>query len=473
MFQLKNFVSIAASMLNYVRSTTGKVTDLQPGSVTRTILEAPAAELEELYIQMFNGIKDAIPVAVFNSFQFDRLPPQYASGLVTIIATQPVASAFPIPKGTRFLSRDGRAYQSLGDMEWPLAVEAIPGDPSSAYPVTSVNVPVIAVQAGSMQNAVADEINSSPLFPPDRFKFTSSAMTNGKDMESDEQRVLRFSDYIGSLSRGTETALLYAARYATLTDSAGNITESVTRTSLTVNTGSVTVNVWGSNGAPSAELLARITQLELGYKDASGAIVPGYAAAGISCSVAAMYEEVVNADITLTFFSSYSADQAMRQNIRNVISSFLAGVQPGEFVYADDLQGYIQTVRGVQSASVKMSGNIECQANEVLSMGTIRFVNVIKADFMLTLTSDSAITTAIQEDVKAKFNAWVATLTIGSEVSAKALIKTLTTAEPDGTLKPTTPGLDAIAVTLPNGEFTVAADDLISAGMATYQRQER
>lgn len=473
MFQLKNFVSIAASMLNYVRSTTGKVTDLQPGSVTRTILEAPAAELEELYIQMFNGIKDAIPVAVFNSFGFDRLPAQYASGLVTVIATKPVTSAFDIPKGTSFLARDGRIYQSIGDMQWPLAVQSIAGDASSTHPVTSINIPVRAIVAGSLQNAVADEINSSPLFPPDQFEITSSAITDGKDTESDDQRILRFSDYIGSLSRGTESALLYAARYATVNDANGNIIESVTRTSLTVNSGSVTVNVWGSNGSPSAELLARITQLELGYKDASGNVVPGYAAAGISCSVAAMYEEVVNADLNLTFFNGYSADQAMRQNIRNVISSFLSGVQPGEFVYADDLQGYIQTVRGVQSVSVKMSGNIECQPNEVLSLGTIRFVNVIKADFTLTLTNESAIPISIQNSLKTQFNKWVSTLAFGSEVSANALLSTLTTPDKDGNLKPTIAGLDAIAVTLPNGEFTVANDDLITAGMATYQRQEK
>ncbi|EIP9220981.1 baseplate J/gp47 family protein [Salmonella enterica] len=470
MFQLKNFVSIAASMLNYVRSTTGKVTDLQPGSVTRTILEAPAAEIEELYVQMFNGIKDAIPVAVFNSFQFDRLPAQYASGTVTVFATTPITANIFIPKGTTFLARDGRAYASVGDMTWPVSMQTDPNNPGSIQPVTSINVPVRATTPGISQNAAADEINSCAMFPPDRFSFTSSEIVNGADIESDDARILRFSDYVAALSRGTETALIFAARYATLRDALGNITESVSRVSLTVNTGSVVVNVWGSNGAPSAALLARITELELGYKDASGTVVPGYAAAGISCSVAPMTERVVNADITLTFFQGTSATLALRQSVRNVIINYLSNVQPGEFVYADDLQAAILTVRGIETASVSMSGNIECKENEVLNVGALRYQNIIKATFTLTLTSGTTIPGPMQDDIRKRFNNWVAGLQYGSAVTAQALLDTMTTTDKNGDVKPTIAGLDKIRITL-NNEFTMAADDIASAGMATIERQ--
>lgn len=454
MFQLKNFVSIAASMLNYVRSTTGKVTDLQPGSVTRTILEAPAAEIEELYVQMFNGIKDAIPVAVFNSFEFDRLPPQYASGTVTVIALAPLTANMNIPQGTRFLARDGRIYESIGALTWVL------GTPS-------INVPVRAILPGIAMNAAADEITSSPAFTPDRFSFTSSDITDGADMETDDARMLRFADYVASLSRGTETALLYAARNANLKDAAGNIIESVSRVSLTVNSGSVTVNIWGSNGTPSAALLARVTEIEQGYKDASGNIVPGYSAAGISCAVAAMYQEIVNAVLTVTYFPGFSASMAMRQNIRNTIATYLSNVQPGTFVYADDLQAAIQSVRGVQSASVKMSGNIECQTNEVLSMGAISFMNIVKADFALTLTTGTVITPAMQDTLRLGFNTWIGSLDKTRDVSAAALLSTFM----DSQGKPTIAGLDKIAVTL-NDEFLMSDDDLVSAGMVTFERQE-
>jgi hypothetical protein len=56
------------------------------------MIEAPAAEIDELYQQMFNGLQEAIPVSVFNSFNFPALAAQNASGLAQLsITSQPTA----------------------------------------------------------------------------------------------------------------------------------------------------------------------------------------------------------------------------------------------------------------------------------------------------------------------------------------------------------------------------------------------
>lgn len=88
-FQIKDFVSIAASMINHMRGTQNKVTDFQPGSVARTLVEGPAVEIEELYLQMFIGLREAIPIATFQSFGFDKLPASYGSGYVSISKSAP------------------------------------------------------------------------------------------------------------------------------------------------------------------------------------------------------------------------------------------------------------------------------------------------------------------------------------------------------------------------------------------------
>ncbi len=62
-FQIKDFASIAAAMINYLRASQDRVTDFEPGSVARTMLEATAAELDELYQQLFHGIREAIEVS--------------------------------------------------------------------------------------------------------------------------------------------------------------------------------------------------------------------------------------------------------------------------------------------------------------------------------------------------------------------------------------------------------------------------
>lgn len=374
MFQLKNFVSIAASMLNYVRSTTGKVTDLQPGSVTRTILEAPAAEIEELYVQMFNGIKEAIPVAVYNSINFPKLAAHYAAGTVTVIWNDklyqygttgtPMLSPpadLTIPKGTRFLARDGRIYESIGDMTWPANQ-------------SSFTVPVRSTIAGIAQNAAADEINSSPLFSPDLFDFTSSAMTQGSDIETDTDRDTRFADYIAALSRGTEAALLYGARSARLLDANGNTIESVTRVSLSIGSGTVTVSIWGSNGLPSAALVTRATQIEEGYIDTStGAAVPGFRAAGIRCVVQPFNKHAVDADYTVTLVNGVTLTPSLIQSVITALDSYLQSIEAGVTVTAADIQTVALTVQGIVTATVALPAgkNPTCGTGEVLTAGNI------------------------------------------------------------------------------------------------------
>ena len=68
MFQLKDFQSIVASMVNYARGATDQLTDFARGSVTRTMLEAPAVEIDQLYQEMFAGVREGIETSVFRSF---------------------------------------------------------------------------------------------------------------------------------------------------------------------------------------------------------------------------------------------------------------------------------------------------------------------------------------------------------------------------------------------------------------------
>ncbi|EAM1616330.1 hypothetical protein EU642_22090 [Salmonella enterica] len=374
MFQLKNFVSIAASMLNYVRSTTGKVTDLQPGSVTRTILEAPAAEIEELYVQVFNGIKEAIPVAIYQSIDFKKLSAQHAAGRVTVVYDQTMPAPFVVPQGTQFLARDGRIYVTKTDLTWPAGADRM------TFPVLSLN-------PGNNQNLAAGEINASPTFSPDHFSFVSSDMTGGADVESDAARDIRFADYISSISRGTEAALLYGARSAKLYDSVGNIIESVQRASLEVISGSVTVHIWGSNGEPSDALVLRADEIEKGYVDpVSGEVVPGFSAAGISCAVAKMKLQPVDVDYTVVMLNGYTFDaNTTPQLISDALGSFLATKMPGDTVYIDDIKNQALTVRGVASATVNINANVVVNPASVLVVGKVRVTSPVVAPVVPTV----------------------------------------------------------------------------------------
>lgn len=415
MFQLKNFVSIAASMLNYVRSTTGKVTDLQPGSVTRTIIEAPAAEIEELYVQVFNGIKEAIPVAVYNSINFPKLPAQYASGQVTVIAQTAPKGALNVPKGTTFLARDGRIYKTVGDQTWPATDGA--GNPMMSY-----TFPVVSTLPGTLQNASAGEINASPFFDPDDFAFSNTDIINGSDIESDDSRDTRFADYIASLSRGTETALIYGARSARILDAAGNIVEAVSRVSLTILSGTVRVNIWGSNGTPSPALLQRVTDIELGYRDTNGDMVPGYAAAGIRCQVAAMNTRSIPVTFSLEMLPGYLLTPQIIQAVNDSLNSYLGSISGNQIVYIDDIANTALLVRGVKTSSVNITQNIICNPDEVLVAGNT-IVNqkfstrVIDIRYTLTLHPSYTLNQNLIDNLTARFKTFLASIALNQTVT--------------------------------------------------------
>ncbi|EOH1034908.1 baseplate J/gp47 family protein [Salmonella enterica] len=422
MFQLKNFVSIAASMLNYVRSTTGLITDLQPGSVTRTILESPAAEIEELYIQVFNGIREAIPVAVYNSIDFDKLPPKYAAGQVTVITNVPLTQNLLVPAGTRFLGGDGRIYVTGRDATWN-------AKDSNGQNITSVEFSVVAQNPGYIQNAASGDINSSPFFNPDQFTIIGGEITGGADEETDDARKIRFASYIQALSRGTKEALAYGAMSAYLTDANGNITESVTRASVDETSGHVVVYVWGSQGAPSKQLLSRVTQIETGYVNADNQPVPGFTAAGIRTEILAFDTTNVDASYRLQMQTGVTQTPAIEQAVQIALSSYLSNVSSGTTIYVDDLRNAAMTVRGVANADlIGLVGNISIPKNEIPQLGSITFATTpLNANFELTFKAGFTPNDSFVDDATEVIRQYLTALPTGTVITSSHLVAAMMT----------------------------------------------
>lgn len=355
MFQIKNFVSIVAGALNYVRGTTDKITDLQPGSVSRTLIEAPAQEVEELYIQMFNGLLEAIPVATYRSFNFTLLGASYGSGLVTVTTLKPLTQPIAIPKGTAFTAKDGRQYLSTGAMTWPVSE-------------TTVRIPVMATVPGFKGNAAVGEINASPFFNASDFSISNTEITGGSDAETEADRMVRFASYIASLSRGTYESLMYALTTAIIKDANGVMVEFVTRRGYDYTLGFNHLYIWSNLGAPSAALLARAQEIITGYQDpVTGQRIPGYSAAGVRTDVAAMSSRTVPMTFLIGMEPGIQLTAEIKQAIRNAYYSLLGSVQAGQVLRPDDVKSAALQVAGVQKVTVSMSSNITCGQNEVLT----------------------------------------------------------------------------------------------------------
>lgn len=357
-FQIKNFVSIVAAQINHARGVTTKITDFQPGSVARTLMEAPAVEVEELYLQMFLGLRDAIPVATFLSFGFDKLPASYALGHVSVSISPAPTAPIDIPIGTVFSAVDGRTYSSTQAITW-------------ASGQSIVTVPVRSDVIGSIGNVAEGVITSSSQFG-DAYTVNNSAITTGRDLETDSEREARFAEFVGALSRGTVAACLYGAGQAKILDTAGNTLEYVTRRGIQENAGYVIIYVYSSQGIPSAELLAAGQDIIDGTRDeVTGVATPGYRAAGIRVDVLPMVERAVSASIKVGMLEGYELNTAVIQQLNDIFASAMRAVQPGTTLYLGTLTDLFLAAEGVMTIVPVSNSNIVCGVNEVLTPGTL------------------------------------------------------------------------------------------------------
>lgn len=358
-FQIKDFNSITLSQINHARSVTDKITDFVPGSVARTLMESTSVEIEELYLQIFLGLRDAIPVATFLSFGFEKLPASSALGYVSVSVEDPLPNPITIPIGTEFTSTDDRVYASTQEVTW--AAETL-----------MVQIPVVAVVAGLGGNIGAGLITASSVFSGIGYTISNSAIQTGRDAETDAEREIRFAEFVRSMSRGTVSACLFAAKSANVRDLLGNIFEYVTRVGISEEPGHVRIYVYSSLGAPSAELLAD-GQLRMdGSRDEiTGVITPGVRSAGVQVDVLPMVERAVPLSIAVDLLPGYTLTVGMQQSLGDIFASQIRAAQPGTTLYLGTVIEALLIVPGVQAIVPSTSSNFVCDVNEALIPGTL------------------------------------------------------------------------------------------------------
>lgn len=341
-FQIKNFVSIVAGMINHVRSSQSAVTDFNVGSVVRTMLEAPAVEIDELYQQMFVGLREAIPVATYNSFSFARLAAAAAVGVVRVTITAS-GSATLIPAGTVFSSPDAPVnFVSQSDVT--IVAAGTTGD-----------VLVAASTVGGAGNVPAGlDFVMSPA--PSGFVSATNlaAFISGRDEESDEERKQRFKLFVSTLARGTVAALIYGAKTAAIYDANGAETERVQAVSVVEPYLSdpgepvalVKVYVHNGVGSTSVPLANRVAEILHGYTDASGVKVPGWKAAGVKVEVYRATE--VSLAMTATLTPSPGFDEAaLIDSAEAVLADYVRSLDIGQSYVDAEAIYRVKSIPGV------------------------------------------------------------------------------------------------------------------------------
>jgi len=354
-------------MINWMRATTKKVTDYNIGSIVRTMLEAVAAEIDELYQQFFIGVKEAIPVSVYNSFDFDKLPSVYASGLVRVTLT-PSATATLISAGTTFAA-DGLSttYTSLNDK-------------TAAIGASFIDVTVRADISGSIGNIAALQSFALSPAPSNIVSATNlNGFSSGVDAETDDERKIRFTAYISSISRSTNAALQYGMSTATILDANGNIIERVS-TAITVEAyledpnapiAKVDCYIHNGVGGTSAALVALATKIIDGYYDSNGVAVPGYKASGVKTTVFAAVEQLVNITGTLDVEAGFDEPELII-SAQSTIFAYLQGLPIGQPAVLSEIVYLVKDLDGVYDFKMTVpAANVAVVKNKKLMPGSI------------------------------------------------------------------------------------------------------
>ena len=367
MFQVKDFRSILAGMVNLVRGASDKLTDFRPGSVTRTLLEAPAGEIESLYLEMFHGITEAIPVAIYQAFDFTRLSAVAAYGDVVFSALSAPAQNITIPLGTIVVSSSGARYATT--MAAVLAV----GD-------SSVSVPVQCTEVGAIGNVSAGALTSMNAWISGIDAVTNpAAIATGRDEESDDERKARFAAYVRSLPRGTNSAVTYGAGTARLLATDGSISEYVRETNVLEEfmtdpskpVGFVRVIISSGSGGASTALVAECQRIIDGYVDDDGIPIPGWKSAGVIATVESAAE--VQVDITAAITGDGSVAQpALVTACKIAVSDYLSTLRMGEDCLVSGLTVALATTPGVYNIELTApADDISIQDNEIAVPGVV------------------------------------------------------------------------------------------------------
>lgn len=349
-FQTKDFLSITASMINRVRVTTTKITDFNIGAVARTLLEAVAQELDQLYQEMLHGLVESIPVAIYNGFGFPANPASPASGLVLVtIAAQTTDTL--IPAATQLsTAASSIIYTTSSD------VTILAGR-------TAADVLAVAAVAGSAGNVPGTATFTLSPAPQGFVSATAVApFTNGVDAETSAAQQARFAAYIAALPRGTLAALTYGLTLATITNSAGLVTERVAMslivepwlTDPTQHPAIVLVYIHNGVGATSSALVAQAQAVMNGYVDSSGNVYVGWKAAGVNLTVCSATDTALPVTMAITCHAAYAATIAA--TAQAAVSAYLLSLPiAGTFIHAE-AEAIVMGLTGVTNVAISSPG---------------------------------------------------------------------------------------------------------------------
>lgn len=353
-FEIVRAETRTARMIEWFSGICSTITDFVVGSKIRCKLETVAVEMESQDYEFYQAIKKAIPIAIYQAFDFNLEPAAKASGYVTFQAANVATVPIVIPAGT-VVAVPATAISAAVTYRTTTAATLRAGQ-------NKVAVQVICDTAGVIGNAVAGAISEMQTSISEISTVrNTTAFTTGAERETEAHRKLRFQQYIATLVRGTDTAIEYGASSATVLDNDGNIVERVLlakvlepyRTDDTVAIGHIYCYIYNGIGNTSDDLINNAQKIINGY-DTNGVKTVGYKSAGVICSVLPVVEVpiTINCAVTVAAESTDAEKQNALDAAEAAINAIFPALTLGDTLHISTIIHAVMSVESVHNVYV-------------------------------------------------------------------------------------------------------------------------
>lgn len=350
MFERQSMEQLVNKMIRWTRGVTTRLTDFRVGSKIRTMYEATALVIEELYDKVYRSMKSIIEDNIYSIIGFTKEPATYASGTVTMSRVTPAEENYIVPAGTAVLSR---ANQYKAPLQYRTTADAL-----LAVGTTSVLIPVVCTTAGKDGNVGAGEVTDFLIQPVGIESVTNvSAIMGGVPEETKEDQKSRFQGFIEANARGVLQSIEYGATLASIENTDGVVTERVQQAvaveDLPARKGEVDVYIWNGVGDASVALKSLVNKHLLGYYDGDGNPVYGYKPAGTQVNV-------YTAPITRITLKAIITPEGvtvedLKPLVEQTVDSYFGSKKLGQLFIQTALESDIKRIEGVKDVKLYVS----------------------------------------------------------------------------------------------------------------------
>ena len=359
----KSISDILGGLIDYTSTHTSEITDFTPGSIIRSIYEAEAMELEQLYTLSIENILWGIRHSVLDAFGFTPKDATAAFGYVTVTLSTPLASPLVLAKGTSFYSsKDTESIMFVTQDSYFIDTGT-----------SSFQVVVYCTQLGTIGN-----IDSNYIDTMSSTQITSKTATNeepfatGTDEESTDSVLKRFRQFVATRGRATVNAVDYAARSV----------PGVAGVYVYEDTGEFTVYAHDANGDLNPYMLNQVTNA-----------VNLYRPVGIPWSVSPVIKLVKGITFEIAVTDSTLVDDSFQTGLAEYVKKYLQSFTAGQDLVQNELTKYIMgystiisdvyydgsTTNGVDDMDTANGGSGKIVATDTLPNQIIRPGEVIIA----------------------------------------------------------------------------------------------